>query len=191
MSKINEIGAVLNATARSNKYRVLFAWPAGVSGATSPKEVDIICKAAAAPAKEIGTIDLWHQGRKLVIPGDTAFDNTWSTDFYLGENHQIRYDMIKWQNACDNFHKNKHSGVPSAIFGELRIQQLDSAENVSAEYTLHNCFPTSVGEITYGDDSSDTPVEFNITFSYTDWILGDGEEDNYQALTPTLNPTGL
>ena len=191
MSKIREIGNVLNATARSNKYRLSFAWPTGIQGVSTLSEVDIICKAAVAPQREIGTIDLWNQGRKLVIPGDTTFDNSWSVDFYLGEDHKLRYDMVKWQNACDNFHKNLHSGLPNQIFSDLRLEQLDSAGNVSAQYTLHNCFPTVVGELTYGDDSENTPVEFNVTFSYTDWVLGSGEEDAYTPLVPTRNATGL
>ena len=190
-NKIREIGQVLGATARSNKYRLSFAWPAGVSGVSSLQDVDIICKAAVAPQREIGVIELWNQGRKLVIPGDTTFDNSWSVDFYLGENHALRYDMVKWQNACDNFHTNIHSGQPSQVYADLRLEQLDSAGNVSAQYTLHNCFPNVVGELTYGDDSENTPVEFNVTFSYTDWVIGDGETDNYNPTSPTLNPTGL
>lgn len=190
-NKIREIGQVLNATARSNKYRLSFSWPTGVQGFTSLQDADIICKSATAPQREIGVIELWNQGRKLVIPGDTTFDNTWSVDFYAAENHQMRYDLVKWQAACDNFHKNQHSGQPSAIYADLRLEQLDSAGNVSARYTLHNCFPTVVGEISYADDSENTPVEFNVTFSYTDWVLGSGEEDDYTAMKPTLNPTSL
>ncbi len=191
MSKIREIGNVLNATARSNKYRLSFAWPTGVTGETALSEVDIICKSAMAPQRELGIIEVWNQGRKLVIPGDTTFDNAWSVDFYLGESHKLRYDMVKWQNACDNFHKNLHSGEPAQIYSDLRLEQLDSGGNVSAQYTLHNCFPTVVGEITYADDSENTPVEFNITFSYTDWVLGQGEEDDYKSMTVTGNATGL
>ena len=190
-NKIREIGQVLNATARSNKYRLSFSWPVGVQGVTSLVDADIICKSATAPQREIGVIELWNQGRKLVIPGDTTFDNAWSVDFYAAENHQMRYDLVKWQVACDNFHKNTHSGQPSAIYTDLRLEQLDSAGNVSARYTLHNCFPTVVGEISYADDSENTPVEFNVTFSYTDWVLGSGEEDDYSAMTPTLNKTSL
>ncbi len=190
-NKISEIGQVLGSTARSNKYRLSFTWPRGVSGVTNLQEVDIICKAASAPGREIGVIEVWNQGRKLVIPGDTAFDNSWSVSFYATENHSIRYDMVKWQVACDNFHQNIHSGQPYMIFADLKLEQLDSAGNVSAQYTLHNCFPTSVGEISYGDDSADTPVEFDITLSYTDWVLGSGEEDEWKPLSATRNPTGL
>ena len=191
MSKIKEISSILNATARSNKYRLSFTWPSGLTGESDLKEIDIICKAATAPQKEIGVIEVWNQGRKLVLPGDTTFDNAWSVDFYLGEDHKFRYDMIKWQNACDNFHKNIHSGKPEEVFADLKLEQLDSAGNVSAKYTLHGCFPTVVGEISYGDDSENTPVEFNVTFGYSDWVVGDGDEDNFALKVPTGNTTGL
>jgi len=190
-NKIREIGSVLNATARANKYRLSFAWPQGVTGVSTLSEVDVICKAAVAPQRELGVIELWNQGRKLVIPGDTAFDNTWSVDFYADESHTLRYDMVKWQVACDNFHKNIHSGKPEMIFADLRVEQLDSFGKVTAQYTLHNCFPTVVGEISYSDDSENTPVEFNVTFSYSDWVLGIGETDSYSPMPATKNPTGL
>lgn len=190
-SKIREIQQVLGATARSNKYRVAFAFPRGVSGVTNLQEVDVIAKSATAPQKEIGMIELWNQGRKLVIPGDTAFDNAWNVDFYLTEDHSIRIDLLKWQQACDNFHENIHAGQPDAIYADLRIEQLDSAGNVSAQYTLHNCWPQVVGEITYGDDSSDTPAEFSVTFAYTDWVIGKGQKDECVPLNATKNETGL
>ena len=187
--KIREIGSVLNAAGRANKYRLSFVWPTGVQGITSLKDVDVLCKSATAPQKEIGMIELWNQGRKLVIPGDTTFDNAWSVDFYLDESHTIRYDLLKWQTACDNFFKNTHAGKPESIFAELRIEQLDSAGNVSARYTLHEAFPSVIGEVTYGDDSENTVTEFNVTFAYTHWTTGDNEEDNFDPMKPTLNPT--
>jgi len=188
-NKIREIGYVLNATARLNKYRLSFAWPVGVSGVSNLAEVDIVCKSAEAPAKTLGTIDLWNQGRKLVIPGDTAYDNSWAVSFYLDESHKLRYDMVKWQEACDDFHRNLHAGIPNAIFADLRLEQLDSAGNVSAQYTLHNCFPTEVGTVSYADESADSPGEFDLTFSYTDWVTGIGEFNDVNPMTPTLNAT--
>ncbi len=191
VNKIREIGSVLGTSGRSNKYRVSFAWPRGIQGVSSLRDVDVLAKSATAPQREIGIIELWNQGRKLVIPGDTAFDNSWALDFYLTENHSLRYDMVKWQVACDNFHENIHTGQPDMIFADLRLEQLDSAGNVSAQYTLHNCFPTVVGEVSYGDDSENTPTEFNVTFSYTDWVLGTDETDAWEPLQATKNETGL
>ena len=190
-NKIREIQSTLGATGRSNKYRVSFAWPRGITGVTSLSEVDVMAKSAIAPQKEIGVIEVWNQGRKLVIPGDTSFDNAWAVDFYLNETHSLRYDMLKWMQAADNFHTNVHSGQPDMIFADLRLEQLDSAGNVSAQYTLHNCWPSVVGEIAYGDDSENTPTEFNCTFTYTDWVTGIGEYDSCDPMNATKNATAL
>lgn len=187
MSTIRDLANVIGPAARASKYRVTFTFPSGVTGVTNLDEVDILAKTATAPGKEIGQIELWNQGRKLIIPGDTAFDGAWSVDFYLSENHSIRYDLLKWMDACDSFQRNRHSGNPTSIFADLRLEQLDSAGNVSAQYTLHNCFPGNVAEVTYGDDSADTVAEFNVTFTYSDWVVGSGEVSNFTPLKATEN----
>ena len=191
MSTINELSKVLGAAARANKYRVSFTWPTGFQGSTDLQSVDVLAKATNAPTRELGQIELWNQGRKLIVPGDTVYDNAWSVDFYLTEDHQLRYDLIKWMDACDNFQANKHSGDPSQIFAELRVEQLDSAGNVTAQYTLHNAFPQTVGEVAYGADSADTPAEFNVIFAYSDWVTGTGETSEPTPKSATKNPTGL
>ncbi len=190
-NKIREIESVLNAGGRANKYRVSFAWPAGFQGTSNLAEIDILARSALAPEKEIGTIDLWNQGRKHVIPGDTAYNNNWALDFYLSENHEFRLDMLKWQSSCDYFQRNLHTGLPGAIFVDLRVEQLDSAGKVTAVYTLHNAWPQVVSEVSYGDDQSDTILEFNVQFCYTDWVIGIGEFDDFNVIQPTRNPTAL
>jgi hypothetical protein len=185
---INELSSILGSTARANKYRVSFTWPTGIQGSTNLKDVDVLAKGAAAPTRELGQIELWNQGRKLIIPGDTVYDNAWSVDFYLTEDHQLRYDMVKWMDACDNFQKNTHTGDPTQIFAELRLEQLDSAGNVTAQYTMHNAFPQTVGEIAYGADSADTPAEFNVMFAYSDWVTGTGEFSSETPKAATENP---
>jgi hypothetical protein len=189
--KIREIENVLGTSGRQNKYRVSFAFPSAVSTSTDLASVDILARAAEAPQKELGLIELWNQGRKLPIPGDTVFDNVWAVTFYLGENHAIRYDLLKWQDACDNFYANKHTGSPSAIFADLRIEQLDSAGKVTAQYTLHSCWPSVVGPVTYADDAENAPTEFEATFTYSDWVVGTSEEPDYTPIQPTKNPTAL
>jgi len=166
---VNKLVDVLGATARANKYRVSFAYPSAVQGKTSLEHIDILAKATNAPTKELGQIELWKNGRKLIIPGDTVFDNAWSVDFYLTEDHQFRKDLIEWGNACDNFSENKHAANPSEIFAELKVEQLNSQGEVTATYILEKCFPQTIGEIAYGADSADTPAEFNVIFAYTSW----------------------
>jgi len=188
MSTINDLINTLGPVGRANKYRVSFTYPSGIQGKTDLKSVDVLAKASVAPTKELGQMELWAQGRKAIIPGDTVYDNAWSVDFYLTEDHQLRYDLIKWTDACDNFQKNTHTGDPTQIFSDLRIEQLDSAGNVTAQYTMHNAFPQTIGEVSYGADSADTPAEFNVIFAYTDWVTGTGEFSDYESNPATKNP---
>ena len=191
MATIRELSSALGAGARANKYRVTFSYPTAVTGETSLDSIDALAKSASAPGKELGQIEVWNQGRKLLLPGDTTFDNAWTVSFYLSENHALRLDIIKWADACDNFQKNKHSGDPSAIFADLRIEQLDSAGKAVATYTLHNCFPQSIGEVSYGDDSSDTIAEFDVTFAYSDWVPGKEDEPKYESINASENENAL
>jgi len=188
---LREIENVLGATARQNKYRVIFTFPSAVSPETDLKTVDILAKSASAPQKEIGIIEVWNQGRKLPIPGDTTFDNTWEVTLYLDESHTIRLDMLKWQDAADNFYINKHSGNPSAVMTDLRVEQLDSAGKTTAVYTIHNCFPSTIGEVTFDDTAENTPQELSVTFTYSDWTIGTGEESDYSPIPATHNDSAL
>ena len=176
-TKISELKTALKAGARASKYRVNVAFPSAIPIKSDLSKADLLCKAASFPSMTIGQIEVWNQGRKLVIPGDTTFDNTWTLTFYNTEDHGLRKDMISWLVSADNFQKNTHSGNPEAVLGLLSVVQLDSAGEETAKYTFHNVFVQSVGEITLGDDSSDTIEEFDITFSFTDWVVGDADDN--------------
>jgi len=190
-NKIRQIENVLGTAGRQNKYRVIFSFPSGISPITGLEDIDILAKSTSAPQKEVGLIELWNQGRKLPIPGDTTFDNSWEVSFYLSEDHALRYDMLKWQDACDNFYKNKHTGDPSEIFADLHVEQLDSAGKATAIYTLHSCFPSVVGEVTFDDSAENTPQEFSVTFTYSHWNTGTSDEPVYEPNPATKNPTAL
>jgi len=174
-NKVAELKAAIGAAARPNKYRVNFSVPAAVPTASNLGTVDTLCKAAVFPSVSVGQIEVFNQGRKLVIPGDTSYGNTWTLTFYQTEDHAIRKDMLAWLKAADHFQDNSHSGNPTAILGELSVEQLDSAGNPTVMYTFHNVFVQEVGEVSLGDDQQDTAMEFDVTFSFTDWVVGGGE----------------
>ena len=165
----------LGAVARPNKYRINFSIPSAVPTKSDLSVADVLCKATSFPSMTIGQIEVFNQGRKLVIPGDTSFTTTWNVTFYGTEDHALRKDLISWMVAADNFQKNAHSGNPNNILGELSVEQLDSAGNATVKYTFHNVFVQEVGEITLGDDTQDTAMEFDAIFSFSDWVIGGGD----------------
>lgn len=167
-----QLKQALGATARSNKYRINFSIPAAVPTKSDLSVADVLCKAASFPSITIGQIEVFNQGRKLVIPGDTSFTTTWAVTFYNTEDHALRKDLISWMVAADHFQKNTHSGNPNNILGELSVEQLDSAGNATVKYTFHNVFVQEMGEITLADDTVDEAGTFDVTFSFSDWTTG-------------------
>lgn len=175
MNKLAELKGAIGAGARANKYRVNFSVPAAVSTTSTLQNADALCKASAFPSMTIGQIEVFSQGRKLILPGDTTYTNTWALTFYNTEDHGLRKDMIAWMKAADHFQNNQHSGNPASVMGELSCEQLDSAGNPTVKYTFHNVFVQEVGELAVGDDQVDTIQEYEVTFSFSDWVVGDGE----------------
>lgn len=183
-NKLAELKSALGTGARPNKYRVNFSVPSAVSTTSVLSNADALCKASSFPSVTVGQIEVFSQGRKLVLPGDTTYTNTWTLSFYNTEDHGLRRDMISWMVAADNFQNNTHSGNPTAILGELSVEQLDSAGEATVKYTFHNVFVQEVGEVTIGDDQNDTITEFDVTFSFSDWVVGDGSLNSPSTFTP-------
>lgn len=171
-NKLSELKNAIGAAARPNKYRVNFSVPSAVPTQSDLTTVDTLCRSASFPSVSVGQIEIFNQGRKLVIPGDTSYTNAWTLTFYQTEDHAIRKDMIAWQVAADHFQNNSHSGNPTALLGELSVEQLDSKGNPTVQYTFHNVFVQEVGEISLTDDTDSGAMEFDITFSFTDWTVG-------------------
>lgn len=187
-NKIAELKQALGAGARATKYLVNFSIPSAVQTTSQLENAAVLCKATSFPAVTLGQIDVYAQGRKLPLPGDTTYTNTWTLTFYTTEDHGLRRDMIAWLKACDHFQNNEHSGNPANVMGELSIAQLDSKATETTRYTFHNVFVGEVGEVTVGGDQVDTLLEFDVTFTFSDWVVGSdslNQPANFTA--PTLN----
>lgn len=178
MNNLSKVKGILKSGARLNKYRVLFAFPGNLKVESSLEELSLLCKSASAPAMSIGVVEVSIQGRKLRLPGETSYEGSWTCEFYLNEDHKIRRDLIQWMKATDNFQRNTHSGNPAELLVALKIEQLDSAQNPVVTYTLHGCFPTSVGELSYVGEEGGQVATCSVTFNYTHWTVGEDENTN-------------
>ena len=189
---INELKSALGAGARPSKYRVTLSFPGAVSTSSNQRNISVLAKAASFPSMTIGVIEVFNQGRKLPLPGDTTFTNSWNVTFYNTEDHNIRRDFVAWMASIDHYQDNKHSGVPASLMVDASVVQLDSAGNETAKYTFHNLFPSEVAEITLGADTTDAVQEFDVTFTFSDWVVGGNTvQEPGSANPPTLNETAL
>ena len=51
----------------------------------------------------------------------------------------------------------------------MKVWQLDGEGNKVYGYEIQNIFPTSIGEVTYDDSETDSLVEFNVTFAFSEF----------------------
>lgn len=177
MGKINELKQALGPGARANKYRLLFNIPNAIPKTADISTYDTLAMATSFPQKNIGMIEVFNQGRKLVLPGDTAYPNTWQVTLYNTEEHNLRRALLEWMRATDHFQDNMHSGVPAEIMTNLSVSQLDSAMNETVRYTFHHVWVQDISEVSLGDGEQDTITQTIVTFAYSDWVIGDGELD--------------
>jgi hypothetical protein len=175
MANIANLKQALGGGGRVNKYRVNFSVPAAVPTSSVLQNADVLCKAAQFPGMTITPIEVFNQGRKLLIPGDTVYENTWALTFYNTADHGIRRDMISWMKSADNFQENTHSGNPNDILGELSVTQLDSLGKDTVTYTFHNVFVSGVEAIELADDTDGGVQDVVVTFTFSDWVVGTGE----------------
>lgn len=175
MANISNLKMALGAGGRVNKYRLNFSIPSAVPTVSELQNADVLCKSTQFPGVTITPIEVFNQGRKLVIPGDTAYENTWAVMFYNTEDHALRRDMISWMRSADDFQRNAHSGNVNDILGELSVTQLDSAGKDTVTYTFHNVWVSGVDAVELSDDADGGIQEFNVTFTFSDWVIGGGE----------------
>lgn len=188
-NKVAELKNAIGAGARINKYRVNFTIPSAVATQSDLSQTAVLCRSTSFPGKTTAQIDVFSQGRKLVLPGDTSYTNNWTLTFYQTEAHDLRRDIIEWMKSCDHFQNNEHSGDPGSVMTEMSVEQLDSKANPTAMYTFHNVFPTELSEISLNSDTDAGVIEFDVTFSFTDWVSGSGEfEGAFDANPATKNP---
>jgi len=160
--------------ARPNKYKIMLSAPVGP---TDDILIDTLCKGASIPAKSIGTIEVYNQGRKLVVAGDAAYENSWDLTFLDTENHEVRNAFDKWLLYIDDFEANKKSwsSANDYMTEKAQVQQLSTIDNsVKATYEFRNMWPTTIAAIDLGADSNDTLAEFSVTFAYSHWVRTDG-----------------
>ena len=160
---INNIKNAIKGGARSNKYRVY------IERVGDAATADLLCKSASFPGKTIGEIEVWNQGRKFIVPGDTSFTNEWTLSFYNTEDHQLRLQFIKWMQEIDNFQANVHATDVNSVVVDMKVHQIKNDGTEGQGYMFHNVFPKDIGEITVEDETVDAIQEFDVSFSFTDW----------------------
>ena len=161
--------AAIGAGAKVDKFSIEFVAPTvNASFALGLNDI-ILCKSTSFPAVTLGEMDVWVQGRKVLIPGDVSYDNSWSLDFYQTANHALRQKFIQWISQIDDYATNNHTCSPSDWSVNAKVYQLGCDGNIVAGYEMFNMFPKSVSDVKVDGSSINSLQEFSVDFTYSHW----------------------
>jgi hypothetical protein len=159
-----------------------------IVGITASKgsEVTYMCKSAALPATNVGTVELPFRGRVIKVPGDRTYE-TWSGTFYMDDAFALRSAYEKWIELTNAVDKNTASADIIDTWEDIKITQLDKFGGSGKAdgklkklrtYRLVSAFPVSVSQVSLAYDNNDSYEEFDVEFAYQYHITTGGDGTN-------------
>ena len=173
---------------RPNLFQVEHTWPStnlvepSLDG-LSDKPVMYMCKSAALPATNVGTVELPFRGRVVKVPGDRTYE-TWTATFYNDDAFKLRSAYEKWIALTNGVDANLAEADIADTFKNIYVSQLDKFSGGANKlktirtYELVGAWPVSVGQIAVAYDNNDSYEEFDVEFAYQYHITSDGDGQN-------------
>lgn len=186
-SSVSEFLTKVKQGAKNNLFLVSFLYPQNLPGVPSDSSLtDVLCKAAALPASNLGVIEVPYRGRTVKIAGDRTFD-TWTATFINDRNFEIRHAMEAWMESINSHEPNTADRfIPtgtnnSGYLADINVKQLERDAgpqgSVLREYTLWGCFPTNISQIDLAYDSNDQIEDFTVEFQLQYWTANTGNAE--------------
>ena len=173
--------------ARPNLFEVNIELPDGVTGQADYRDdVRFMVKAAEIPAANIGNIPVPFRGRVLPVAGDRTFD-PWTVTVINDAKFNIRDAMEQWSNKINDLQFDVGDISPSNYQTKAEVFQLSrggkttSASSTGGEtivelrkYNFEGIYPSVVSSIPLDYGATDSIEEFQVTFNYLFWTVGNG-----------------
>ena len=179
---------------RPNLFSVEHNFPTGVTPPTitgaNGAEVPYMCKSAALPATNVGTVELPFRGRVIKVPGDRTYE-TWTATFYMDDAFELRAAYEKWISLTNGVDANVASADIVDTWEDITISQLDKFGGPGAadsglttirQYKLVQAFPVSVSQVSVAYDNNDSFEEFDVEFAYQYHESTGGSNETSRAL---------
>ena len=181
---ILEFQKAIRGGVRPNLFSVYHTWPQGtglsepiVDGVAGSKgaAVTYMCKSAALPATNVGTVELPFRGRVIKVPGDRTYE-TWTGTFYMDDAFALRSAYEKWIELTNGVDKNTASADIVETWVDIQVTRLDKFGGAGVAdatkltelrtYKLVQAFPVSVSQVSLAYDNNDSYEEFDVEFAY-------------------------
>ena len=161
MTTITDLKKSLGVGMGSRKNKYLLEMPI-----SNGRQFNLLCQSAELPARTITTTPIWFNGRKYNTRAETDYGDTWEVTVLDDSNMSIRKELDNWLESVDNTNGNSEHFYQQ----EVTIWQLSSTGEKIYGYTLQNAFPSGVSEVTFGDSDENSLTEFNITFTFSEFV---------------------
>ena len=175
---------------RKNKYLLEIPIPG-----TAGQSLNILCRSAGLPERNMTTTEAFHRGRKYVMRGETDYGGSYEISIVDDSSMNIRKIFDQWLLKVDNtepkgigqngasFEANfldskqndfflalKQNTGPETYSTDINIWQLSGTGQKVYGYKLQNAFPSSSGIVTLDDGDENTLSEFSVTLSFSEFI---------------------
>ena len=187
---------LIGGGARPNLFEVSIpTFPTAIAEAWSPGDdaengiFKFLCKSTALPASNLGSIEIPFRGRTLKVAGDRTFDD-WTVTIINDEDFKLRTAFERWSNVMSRLDDATGVTNPSSYMTDGYVQQLGRGSQVGAasndggessvlrSYKFFDVFPVTVGEIALSYDTTDTLEEFDVTFRYQYFTIGNSAQSS-------------
>jgi hypothetical protein len=95
---------------RKNKYLIEIPVP-GIEG----EKINILCRSAGLPERNINTTTVWHKGRKYNVRAETDYVGSYEVSILDDSSMNIRKTFDKWMKKVDNS-RPVDSGIAGASY---------------------------------------------------------------------------
>lgn len=168
----------------------------GQGAADAQKLVPFLCRAAALPGSNLGTIEVPYRGRRLKVPGDRQFTD-WTIQLYNDGDFKLRNAFESWMNLISQMERNtpgtareNFTGFRTPVYCDWTVNQLDRNGKPIKTYKLIGCFPTNISDIAVSYDATDQIEEFSVTLAYTYFLSNAGTDTAVPLPSTTVTPGG-
>ena len=148
-----------------------------------------LCKASVLPASNLGSIEIPFRGRTLKVAGDRTFDD-WTVTIINDEDFKLRTAFERWSNVMSRLDDATGVTNPTSYMTDGYVQQLGRGDSAGATcneggessvlrtYKFFDVFPITVGEIALSYDTTDALEEFDVTFRYQYFTIGNSAQSS-------------
>lgn len=161
-------GAIKSGLARSNRWRVVFDFPAYAGSNADSQQATLLARTTSTPSSTLGVIDLTWGGRSLPIPGDRTYDEFTVTIIAVNDMNVLNA-FQKWSENMNGSQTNKGLTNLDTIMRDVTLQMLDVNDNVTKTYILHDAWPSVVGQMSMDSGEMDGYMQFDVTLRYVQY----------------------